>query len=98
MVTDMHVHLMGQTTAKPSPDRYAERFYKNEAFFALGATQYAKTTLLSGFTTVRDLGGGLASLALRDAINAGYVERPRIFALVEARCCESSLPMYSHPV
>ena len=77
---DMHVHIVGEAPAKPSPDRYTEGFYKNEAFFALRATQYAKTTLHAGFTTVRDLGGGSVSLVLRDAINAGYVVGPRIFA------------------
>lgn len=77
---DMHVHIMGETPAKPNPDRYTEVFRKNEADFVLRATQYAKKTLHAGFTTVRDLGGGSVSLSLRDAINAGYVEGPRIYA------------------
>lgn len=77
---DMHVHIMSEAPSKPNPDRYTERFRKNDADFALRATRYAKTTLQAGFTTVRDLGGGSISLSLRNAINAGYVEGPRIFA------------------
>ena len=72
---DMHVHIMSEAPSKPNPDRYTERFRKNDADFALRATRYAKTTLQAGFTTVRDLGrGGSISLSLRNAINAGYVE------------------------
>jgi imidazolonepropionase-like amidohydrolase len=42
---------------------------------------FAERTLLAGFTTVRDLGDSFtASLALRNAINAGKLPGPRIFA------------------
>lgn len=77
---DMHVHLIGEMPAKPTPEVFTERFYKNEADLALRATRYARTTLHAGFTTVRDLGGGSVSLSLRNAINAGYVDGPRVFA------------------
>ena len=77
---DMHVHLLGEPPAKPTADHYTRGFRKNDADSALRATQYAKKTLQAGFTTVRDLGGGSVSLSLRNAINAGYVEGPRIFA------------------
>ena len=77
---DMHVHIIAERPAKPLPDSYTERYRKNDADFALRATRHAKTTLLAGFTTVRDLGGGSVSLSLRNAINAGYVDGPRIFA------------------
>jgi imidazolonepropionase-like amidohydrolase len=41
---------------------------------------HAKRTLMAGFTTVRDPGGPYyADVALRDAINAGWVEGPRMF-------------------
>jgi len=54
----------------------------NSADYALRATVYAERTLAAGFTTVRDLGARdtAALLGLRDAINKGYVEGPRIFA------------------
>ena len=41
---------------------------------------HAKRTLMAGFTTVRDPSGPYyADVALRDAINAGWVEGPRMF-------------------
>ena len=47
---------------------------------ALEATVYARRTLEAGFTTVRDLGDSFnASIALRDAIDAGHVVGPRIY-------------------
>lgn len=71
---DLHVHLDGQS----SPDSYSEGFRLNPEFTVLRATGYARKTLHAGFTTVRDLGGG-TSLALRDAINQGLVEGPRMY-------------------
>ena len=72
---DMHVHIEGET----SPTRYVDSFRMNEADVALRATKYAKTTLMAGFTVVRDLGGSGVNVSLRDAINRGYVPGPRIF-------------------
>lgn len=72
---DMHVHLEGET----SRDKYSEQFRMNEAETALRAAQYARTTLESGFTTVRDLGGTGINLALRQAIDKGWTVGPRIF-------------------
>jgi imidazolonepropionase-like amidohydrolase len=72
---DMHVHLESET----SKDKYSEQFRMNEADVALRATQYADRTLLAGFTTVRDLGGTGINIAMRNAINKGYVDGPRIF-------------------
>jgi len=72
---DMHVHLESET----SPDNYIKRFTLNDADVAFDAVDYAKTTLMSGFTTVRDVGGIGVNIALRDAINAGDITGPRIF-------------------
>ena len=72
---DSHVHLSGET----SKNRYTEQFTLNEDDFAFRAVNYARTTLMAGFTTVRDLGGGTA-LSLRNAINQGYLDGPRIIA------------------
>ena len=73
---DMHTHL----TSESSPTRYTERFTKNEADVALQSTEYARKTLLAGFTTVRDLGDSFnASIALRNAINNGVIVGPRIY-------------------
>ncbi len=72
---DMHVHVESQTSAAG----YLEKFTLNEADIAYRAQQYAKTTLMAGFTTVRDLGGSGVNIALRDAIRNGRVEGPRIY-------------------
>jgi len=72
---DMHVHLEGET----SKGGAINRFVQNPADLALEAAKHARTTLLAGFTTVRDLGGTGANIALRNAVNRGYVPGPRIF-------------------
>jgi imidazolonepropionase-like amidohydrolase len=69
---DLHVHLASQS----GPRSYEERFRLDDADFALRAVGYAEKTLLAGFTTVR----GEVTLKLRDAINAGLVRGPRIYA------------------
>ena len=58
---------------------YEERFRLDSVDFAFRAVGYAEKTLRAGFTTVRDLGGEV-TLKLRDAINAGLVKGPRIYA------------------
>ncbi len=72
---DMHVHIESEL----SPRRYVERFTKNKEEVALGAIKYCRRTLMAGFTTVRDLGGSGVNVALRNAINAGEIEGPRIY-------------------
>ncbi|WP_424963235.1 amidohydrolase family protein [Ekhidna sp.] len=72
---DMHVHIESQT----SPDNYLKRFTNNPADIAFNSTNYARETLMAGFTTVRDLGGSGVNIALRNAINEGVVVGPRIF-------------------
>jgi imidazolonepropionase-like amidohydrolase len=73
---DMHTHLSGQH----SRQSYTERFFMNDADYALRSTVYAQRTLMAGFTTVRDLGdNGTTTLALRKAIQEGWVVGPRIF-------------------
>lgn len=74
-LTDMHVHLESET----NPQKYLESFTFNEADFAFNSVGFAKTTLLAGFTTVRELGGSGVNIALRNAINAGKVDGPRVF-------------------
>ncbi|MCO6479172.1 MAG: amidohydrolase family protein [Phaeodactylibacter sp.] len=77
---DMHVHLEGES----NPNSYLDRFRLNDADVALRATVYARRTLMAGFTTVRDLGGSGVNVSLRNAINQGYVDGPRIFTAEKA--------------
>ncbi|MBK7938049.1 MAG: amidohydrolase family protein [Lewinellaceae bacterium] len=71
---DCHVHF----EFEQSRSRYTERYSMNDADIAFRAAVYAKRTLQAGFTTVRDLGGRGINIALRDAINGGWAEGPRI--------------------
>lgn len=77
---DMHVHLEGET----SPTAYLDEFTLNDADIAYDAEGFGKTTLMAGFTTVRDLGGSGVNVSLRNAINAGKVIGPRIFTAEKA--------------
>jgi len=72
---DMHVHIEHES----SPKRYEEKFRHNDADIAFRAAKYAQKTLEAGFTTVRDLGGSGVNVSLRNAINLGYVDGPRIY-------------------
>ncbi|WP_421764308.1 amidohydrolase family protein [Ekhidna sp.] len=72
---DMHVHIEGET----SPDRYIRVFTDNPADKAFASVDIAKRTLMAGFTTVRDVGGSGVNVSLRDAINKGTIDGPRIF-------------------
>lgn len=72
---DMHVHLEAET----SKSAYTDKFIQNPADLAFYSVRYAERTLLTGFTTVRDLGGTGVNIALRNAINKGLITGPRIF-------------------
>ena len=74
-LTDMHVHLEGET----NPAEYLQRFTNNPADDAFNSIGFAEKTLMAGFTTVRDLGGTGVNISLRNAINKGKVTGPRIF-------------------
>lgn len=74
---DMHTHLSTQLAA----GSYMDRFTHNPAQTAVRAASFARTTLHTGFTTVRELGDNdHVSVALRDGVRRGYIEGPRIFA------------------
>ncbi len=72
---DMHVHIESES----NPKRYLEKYTLNDADVAYKAHAYAMKNLLAGFTTVRDLGGSGINVSLRNAINEGLVDGPRIF-------------------
>lgn len=74
-LTDMHVHVESET----SRDQYLKRMSNTPADIAFEAQKHAYTTLMAGFTAVRDLGGSGVNISLRNAINKGLVVGPRIF-------------------
>lgn len=77
---DCHTHLMARIS--DTPDGYTLNLAtKSQAFRALEGAFDARITLNAGFTTVRDVeseGSGYADVALRDAINQGLAEGPRM--------------------
>src|SRR6476660_2840710 len=72
---DCHVHLEEQT----SPTEFADQFRLNPADYAFRSVNYAFTTLMAGFTTVRDVGGSGVNISLRNAISKGLIKGPRIY-------------------
>jgi imidazolonepropionase-like amidohydrolase len=72
---DLHVHIENET----SKDAATKRMSMSSADIAFEAQKHALTTLMAGFTTVRDLGGTGVNISLRNAINKGLVVGPRIF-------------------
>jgi imidazolonepropionase-like amidohydrolase len=71
---DCHVHMESET----SPNAQLKRFTTNPADIAFESVRIAKTTLMAGFTTVRDVGGSGVNIALRNSINRGATIGPRI--------------------
>jgi imidazolonepropionase-like amidohydrolase len=74
---DCHTHL---TDSYTDADPLSE-LRKSAAIDAFASIPNAKSTLLAGFTTVRDMGTyrALVDVALRDAINRGDVVGPRMY-------------------
>ena len=74
---DMHVHLQGQL----GPDNDRDALKMSDQLMQMRSIHYAMNTLEAGFTTVRDVGSSSQEMyALRDAINNGWIDGPRIIA------------------
>ncbi len=72
---DLHTHLAydigGDWVTRPVTETSADAAFR--------AARNARTTLLAGFTTVRDVGsGGFVDVALGRAVEAGFVSGPRV--------------------
>ena len=71
---DVHVHLTSNAS-----DEGLNGLVKTTAREAVDGVANARKTLEAGFTTVRNVGaGGFSDVALRDAINEGEIEGPRM--------------------
>jgi imidazolonepropionase-like amidohydrolase len=81
---DAHVHLAEEA----SDDWYresVERLRRGVPEKAIRATEYARRTLHSGFTTVRNLGArDFVDVGLRNAIEAGVVPGPRMLVAAKS--------------
>jgi imidazolonepropionase-like amidohydrolase len=74
---DAHVHLVGRVLGDPGADDAQVRDF--DAFAPMLAVENARRTLMAGFTSVRNVGApAFADLALRKAVDEGYVIGPRI--------------------
>ena len=72
---------------------------------AINGVVNARTTLMAGFTTVRNVGAsGFVDVDLRDAINAGQVPGPHmqvsgpLLGITGGHCDENLLPIQYHVV
>ncbi len=97
---DVHTHL----TMNPDFDPYRELTSTN-AKEAINGVVNARTTLLAGFTSVRNVGaGGFADVDLRDAINNGQVPGPHmqvsgpLLGITGGHCDDNLLPIRYHQV
>lgn len=74
---DAHTHLIMRVVG--DPEGANARFRDYDSFAAILATRNAEKTLLAGFTTVRNVGApNFDDLALRKAINDGWIPGPRM--------------------
>ena len=81
---DAHTHLSFESSLDWKQDQL-DSLKKPIPEQAIIATEYARRTLMAGFTTVRDVGSSdLIDVGLRNAINAGKVPGPRMLVAVYA--------------
>jgi imidazolonepropionase-like amidohydrolase len=75
---EAHAHM--HTAAGPDP-LYTQQaaFNDSKEFFIMRSVDHVRTTLLSGVTTMRDLGGPTdVVFPVRDAVRAGVIPGPRL--------------------
>ena len=76
---DAHTHIIGRVLGDPEGDSAGLKDYGS--FGAILGTRNAERTLYAGFTTIRNLGAGnFDDMALRRAINEGWIVGPKIVA------------------
>ncbi len=97
---DVHTHITMNTDFDP----YRE-LTTTDAKQAINGVVNARTTLMAGFTSIRNVGAGdYADVDLRDAINAGQVAGPHMLVsgpamgITGGHCDENLLPIQYHLV
>jgi imidazolonepropionase-like amidohydrolase len=76
---DAHTHITGRALADPKNDLSSVRDFPS--FSAIVGVENARRTLMAGFTSIRNVGSSsFDDLALRQAIEEGYVPGPRMQA------------------
>ncbi len=79
---DCHVHVSAKLPARTNATE--DRLTHNDIDRAFDAALFARAMLMQGFTSVRDVGGGDETVSLRNAIDAGKVDGPRLWVSLEA--------------
>src|ERR1700678_1974111 len=97
---DVHTHITGMTNFDPCVE-----LTQTDAKEAIQGVANARTTLLAGFTTIRNVGaGGYTDVDLRDAINQGQVPGPHmlvsgpLIGITGGHCDDNLLPIKYHVV
>ena len=72
---DCHVHITGV----PGDGGDTQELRETDANKAIYGVVHSKLTLEAGFTTVRDVGGSYATVALRDSIAKGLIPGPHMY-------------------
>jgi imidazolonepropionase-like amidohydrolase len=77
---DAHTHLIGRVLGDPAGDYAGVRDF--ESFAAIISVEHARSTLMAGFTSVRNVGasGKFDDMALRKAIDEGWIPGPRMMS------------------
>lgn len=76
---DAHTHVIGRILGDPNGPLAIVKDY--DSFGAILGTRNAMNILLAGFTTIRNVGApNFDDMALRKAINEGFVPGPRMMA------------------
>jgi imidazolonepropionase-like amidohydrolase len=95
---DVHTHL----TMNPDFDPYHE-VISTDAKEAINGVVNARTTLMAGFTSVRNVGAwGFVDVDLRDAVNSGQVPGPHmqvsgpLLGITGGHCDDNLLPAKYH--
>jgi imidazolonepropionase-like amidohydrolase len=78
---DCHVHVAAKLPSRTNA--VEDLLSHSDIDRAFEGAAFARAMLQQGFTTVRDLGGGDDTVALKHAITAGRVDGPRILAALE---------------
>jgi imidazolonepropionase-like amidohydrolase len=95
---DCHTHILlqGDITA----DDYDQQLLKESIpFRTIRATAAARTALMNGFTTLRDVeteGAMYADVDVKRAINLGYIEGPRLYVSTRALSATGMYPLLGY--
>ncbi len=98
-LVDAHTHILlqGDVTQK----EYEDQILRESANLrTIRATVSARIALVNGFTTLRDLeteGAGYADVAVKQAIERGYIEGPRLVVSTRALAVTGSYPLLGFP-